>query len=176
MGFQVLRVEIPVWDEALAKDYDAVTEAAINTWSISLGSPGLWSADDDETPTHYQWGHYKLDDFDSVEEFAELIAAVTAGETVPPSETEEGLRAAKVRARKAMRRAEGKEDRIEERKARKAERRKLAVTMHRQAKRQAERKGETLEYGEPFLEDDEATDWWEKAAANELGHSGVTLQ
>lgn len=174
MSYQILRVEIPVWDEALAKDHDAMTEAAVDTWVVSLSSPGLWSADGGE-PTHYQWGHHGLDDLDSAEEFAELIAAVTAGETVERSETEEGRVEARRRARRAMRRAERKEDRIEERKARRVERRKLARTLHRQAARQAERRGETLEHGEPFLDDDAATAHWEKAAANELGHSGVKL-
>ena len=174
MSYQILRVEIALWNEALSKDYDAVTEAAVEAWSVALGAPGLWSADGGE-PTHYQWGHHRLDDLDSVEEFAELIAVVTAGETVPPSDTEEGLQAAKVRARKAMRRAERKEDRVEERKARRVERRKLALTLHRQAARQAERKGKTLEHGEPYGDDEEATAYWEKAAANELGHTGVKL-
>ena len=174
MSYQILRVEIALWSEALTKDSDAVTEAAVDTWVVALGSPGLWSADGGE-PTHYQWGHDGLDDLDSVEEFAELIAAVTAGETVPPSETEEGRVEARRRARRAMRRAERVEDRIEERKARRVERRKLARTIHRQAARQAERRGEVVKHGEPYGDDDEATVFWEKAAANELGHAGVKL-
>lgn len=170
----ILRIEIDVWNQAIAKDHDAVTEAAIDTWAETLGSPGLWSADGGE-PTHYQWGSTALDDLDSVEEFAELIASVVAGETVPPSETPEGRVEARRRARQAMRRAERKADRIEERKARRVERRKLARTMHRQAERRAERRGETVVHGEPFLDDDEATAYWETLAANELGHAGVKL-
>ena len=181
----VLQIPIALWDDAKAKDPDAVAELA-TWWRKHLGSAGqvggTYDADGNLTSphTHYVWGDNVLLDLDLLYELTEALQDITLAAPVAQPDRErqtpEKRKAERVETRKRLRITERRAARVATRQAMRTAARQAYRTAARAAERRAERRGETFTaWPEWEAADEQTQDLYLLQAYNDHGNPDVKI-